>query len=266
MIKPKKSLGQNFLIDQNIIKKIISLSKNENTHVIEIGPGTGNLSDQIIKLNNPGKLSVIEKDKDLCEHLKKKFSYQNNFVIHNADVLKIDLEKLITKDTIVFGNLPYNISTQILIKFLKFKKWPPKFKRLIFMFQKEVADRIVALPNTKNYGRLSVISKWRLNVIKSFNISRNCFYPKPKVESTVIVFEPKVIKEYKIKYIETLEKITNIFFSGKRKMINKAFKKTLGDDEKFLNKINLLKSSRPNQVTEEQYYKIAEYYEKININ
>ena len=134
------------------------------------------------------------------------------------------------------------------------------------MFQKEVADRIVALPNTKNYGRLSVISKWRLNVIKSFNISRNCFYPKPKVESTVIVFEPKVIKEYKIKYIETLEKITNIFFSGKRKMINKAFKKTLGDDEKFLNKINLLKSSRPNQVTEEQYYKIAEYYEKVNIN
>ena len=264
MIKPKKSLGQNFLIDKNIIKKIVLLANYKNYNNLEIGPGTGNLSEEIIRINKPKKLIVIEKDSRLCELLAKNFG--NRIKIYNKDIINFDLEKIINKNTIIFGNLPYNISTQVLIKLIKFKHWPPKFKKVVFMFQKEVADRILAEPNTKDYGRLSVISKWRFNITKSINISKNCFYPKPKVQSTVLIFEPKENKKSEIKNIENLEKITNIFFTGKRKMINKAFNKLFGKDGNFLKKIKLSPSLRPSQVTEEQYYKITEFFEKRDIN
>ena len=237
MIKAKKSLGQNFLIDPNIIKKIISLGEKNTKHIIEIGPGTGNLSREIISIAKPKKLSVIEKDKRLCDLLEIKFKDDINFKVFNDDILNFNLDNILTKDTIIFGNLPYNISTQILIKFIKSKIWPPKFKKLILMFQKEVAERIVAKCNSSNYGRLSVISKWRFNIKESFNISKHCFSPKPKVESSVLVFEPKINKDYKINNIETLEKITNIFFSGKRKMINKSIKKLFKDKNDFEKKL-----------------------------
>ena len=264
MIKPKKSLGQNFLVDKNIIKKIVSLASYKNFHNIEIGPGTGNLSEEIIKNNKPRKLSLIEKDKKLCELLEKKF--KNKVKIYNSDILKFNLEEIVDKDTIIFGNLPYNISTQVLIKLIKFKYWPPKFKKAVLMFQKEVAERIIAKPNSKDYGRLSIISKWRFNITKSIIVSKNCFYPRPKVQSTVLICEPKKVKNFKIQNIDNLEKITNVFFTGKRKMINKAFKKLFGKNESFLKKINLSSSLRPNQITEEQFYRITEFFEKRNIN
>jgi len=264
MIKAKKSLGQNFLIDPNIIKKIISLGGDNNKHIIEIGPGTGNLSQKIISITKPKKLSVIEKDKRLCDLLEIRFKDHSNFEVFNDDILNFNLDKILTKNSIIFGNLPYNISTQILVKLIKSKIWPPKFKKLVLMFQKEVAERIVAKCNTSNYGRLSVISKWRFNIKEGFDISKHCFSPKPKVESTVLLFEPKINKDYKINNIETLEKITNVFFSGKRKMINKSIKKLFKNNNDFEKKINILQSMRPSQVSEDQYYMISEYYEKIN--
>ena len=158
----------------------------------------------------------------------------------NNDILSYDLEKRVNNNSVIFGNLPYNISSQILVKFLRLKKWPPQYSTLIFMFQKEMAERIIGKYGTKKYGRLSILTNYKLNVLKSFDVSPNCFFPVPKVLSTVISFRPKT-KVLNIKKIENLEKISNILFSGKRKMINKnmkkncSIKKTLIIFQKILN-------------------------------
>lgn len=260
MIKAKKSLGQNFLQDNNVLKKIVSLINIKNKNIIEIGPGTGNLTDKILE-NNPNNIILIEKDYKLCEILYKKYKLNNRIKIINKDILLFDIENIIKKKTIIFGNLPYNISTQILLKFVKFKKWPPNYIKLILMFQKEVADRIIAKHNTPEYGRLKIITGLRLNSKKCFNISKNCFFPKPKVESSVISLEPKSNIKFKIKKISNLEKITHIFFSNKRKMINKAFSKIFKNPEIVSQKLNIDLSLRPNQINENEFYKIVNFFE-----
>jgi 16S rRNA (adenine1518-N6/adenine1519-N6)-dimethyltransferase len=257
---PKKSLGQNFLIDKNIIKKIINLSNIQNRHVIEIGPGNGELTDEIIN-NKPKSITLIEKDFDLSKKLQKKYSENKNLIIFNNDVLKFDLEKIIKKESMIIGNLPYNISSQILVKMIKFKKWPPNFYDLIFMFQKELGEKIIGLYQTPNYGRISILANSRLKVIKKFFVSPNCFRPKPKITSMVIHFKPKSTL-LNIKDILKLEKITKIFFSNKRKMINKNLKKLFTQKQiKSLNQLNL--KSRPSELKPEIYYKITKLYEKI---
>ena len=261
MIKPKKSLGQNFLIDNNIIDKIINISSIENNNIVEIGPGTGNLTNKIID-KNPKSLILIEKDKKLIDLLENKFSNQKKVRIFNEDILKFQLEKAIKTDSIIIGNLPYNISSQILVKLIKFKKWLPKYKKLILMFQKEVADKILAKHKSYSFGRLAVLTNSRLKVNKSFNVSKNCFYPVPKVESTVLMFEPVINKEFMVQNISNLEKITHIFFSKKRKMINKAFNSLFKKPEIIANQIKIDLSLRPNQISEIQYYKITESFEK----
>ena len=163
--KAKKSLGQNFLIDKNIIKKIVNIANIEkNKTILEIGPGYGNLTDEIIK-KNPKKIHAVEKDKNLHLFLKQKFNNISNINLINRDILKIIQNPISEKNVIVFGNLPYNISTQILASLVTLKKWPPWYENLILMFQKEVADRIVAKKNTKNFGRLSVLCNWRLEIL-----------------------------------------------------------------------------------------------------
>ena len=190
-IRPKKSLGQNFLIDKNIIKLIINLGGIvEDNILVEVGPGTGNLTEQIL-LKNPKKLILIEKDKNLAKHLLEKFN--NKIMLINDDILNVEENELSDKKMIIFGNLPYNISTQILAKWIKHKNLNSIFKRFILMFQKEVADRILANTNHKNYGRLSILSSWRLNIKKIKEISPKCFFPSPKVKSTILLIEPKQI-------------------------------------------------------------------------
>ena len=152
----------------------------------------------------------------------------------------MDLNKIDLKNVIVFGNLPYNISTQILVNFINLKKWPPFYKKIIFMFQKEVADRILAKSKTKQYGRLAILVNFRLEIIKSFNISKNCFFPTPAVDSKIIVFSPKLNNKYDIRDIENLEYLTNVFFSGKRKMINKPFKKFLKNHQVVAKNLKLI--------------------------
>ena len=260
MIKPKKSLGQNFLIDNNILNKIIKLTEIKNNCVVEIGPGTGNLTKKIIE-QKPKSLILIEKDHRLTDSLKNELTTHSNLKIFNEDILKFDLEKNIKKNSIIIGNLPYNISSQILVKLIKFKKWLPKYKKLILMFQKEVADKILAKFNTSDYGRLAILSAARLKITDHFNVSPNSFYPVPKVRSTVLVFEPIINKDYKIKNIENLEKISHIFFSRKRKMINKAFNKIFKNPLEVSKKINVNLNLRPNELSENEYFKITEFYE-----
>ena len=256
----KKSLGQNFLIDKNIIGKIISLIKLNDRHVIEIGPGHGALTNEILK-KKPRSLTLIEKDINLFNSLKKKYSKNKKITIYNSDILKFNLEKICKQNSAIFGNLPYNISSQILIKILKFKKWPPKSNDLIFMFQKELGEKIIGKFKSKNYGRLSILTNYRMSFLKKFFVSNNCFFPKPKVTSIVIHFRPFERTTFKLKNIENLEKVTNIMFSNKRKMINKNIKKILNLNQiAKLSNLNLY--SRPSEISPEIYYKIAELFEK----
>jgi len=260
MLNLKKSLGQNLLIDKNILNKIAELSSINGKVVFEVGPGTGNLTEIILK-KNPKKLLLVEKDKRFCQILTKKFDLEKNFIIYNEDILKFNFDKNINPD-LVFGNLPYNISTQILAKFIKFNEWPPSFSKIIFMFQKEVADRILAKTNTKKYGRISVLANFRLDIVDSFKISRKCFLPVPDVDSKIIIFSPKTKTNYNIKNIKNLEKITEILFSGRRKMINKAFSKIFKDYEKIANALDINLKKRPAELSCHDFYRITEYYEK----
>ena len=260
MIYFKKSLGQNFLIDKNIIHKIINLTSLYDKNVIEIGPGNGALTDEILK-KKPKSLIIIEKDNNLSRKLIEKYKNIKNITIYNSDILVIDLEKITLKNSIIIGNLPYNISSQIYLKFLRYKKWPPKFDSLILMFQKELGEKIIGKFSTKDYGRLSILTNLKFTLIKKFIVSPSCFIPKPKIQSLVIHLKPsKKNKYFKIKKIENLERVTNILFSNKRKMINKNIKKILNENK--INKIkNLNLKQRPSEISPEVYYSITNLYE-----
>ena len=165
------------------------------------------------------------------------------------------------KNLIIFGNLPYNIATEILIKIIK-SNLNFYYKKIIFMFQKEVAERIVAKPNTKNYGRISILSQWKLNIKKIKDISPNCFFPKPKVLSSILEFYPK--KNYiKFNEINNLEYISKIFFRYRRKMIKKPLKILFDDFHKISNKIEINLNDRPQKLSPEIYYKICNEYERL---
>jgi len=259
LIKAKKSLGQNFLIDKKIIEKIINTTNIEDKTILEIGPGTGNLTSYILK-KNPKKFFVIEKDNELSIELKKKFKDQ--ITIINDDVLNIDETNLFDDKVTVFGNLPYNISTEILSKWiinLKDNFW---FECLILMFQKEVADRIIAEFNTSNYGRLSIISNWKLNIKKICDIKPEAFSPKPKIDSSLLYFYPK--KNYvKIQNPNNLEKITRIFFNQRRKMLRRPYNQLFNGDKRILDKLKIDLTLRPQNLNLETYYKLVCEYENL---
>ena len=260
MILLKKSLGQNLLIDKNIINKIVNLIEVKNKNLIEIGPGKGALTKQILK-KKPKTLILIEKDDFFASELKEKYIGNKSIKVLNKDVLKIDIGKLIKKNSIIYGNLPYNISSQILVRFLRLKDFPSKFDDLIFMFQKELGEKIIGKYLSKNYGRLSILSNFKLQIKNKFLISPNCFFPKPKITSMVIHFKPTEKLLFNIKNIENLEKITNVFFSNKRKMIKNSIKKIFNTDKiNYLKELNL--NLRPADIKPETYYKITELYEK----
>ena len=259
-IKPKKSLGQNFLTDNNIIKSIVNVGNIKNNNIIlEIGPGTGNLTNFILK-KNPKKTYVIEKDYNLAKLLQKKFDSKINII--NKDILNFNLDSILEKKIIIFGNLPYNISTQILTKWIANDEEFQTYNKLILMFQKEVANRIVAKTNSKNYGRLSIISNCRLDVKKEFDVSPNSFFPKPKVDSSVLSFMPK--KNYfNIKNPKNLEKITKIFFNQRRKMIKNPLKNVFKNPDIIVKKLNLDISLRPQNLTPLNYFMITKEYEDL---
>ena len=260
-IKAKKSLGQNFLIDKNIIKSIVNIGDiKKNNVILEVGPGTGNLTEYILK-KNPKKIFVIEKDSNLVNLLNGKFNDKINIL--NKDILKFDLNNISKEKIIIFGNLPYNISTKILTQWITTHEKFKCYKKLILMFQKEVADRILAKTNSRNYGRLSIISNWRLNIKKEFNISPQCFFPKPKVDSTLLSFVPK--KEfYYIKNPENLEKITRIFFNQRRKMIKNPLKQIFKNPEKVAVNFKLNLNLRPQNLSPLTYFNITREYERLS--
>ena len=260
MIKAKKSLGQNFLIDKNILNKIVNLINIKDKFILEVGPGTGNLTSLILN-KKPKKFYVIEKDNELASNLKKTF--EDKLIVINKDILEIDETSLFHKNVTVFGNLPYNISTEILSKWiinLKDKFW---FDNLILMFQKEVADRIIAKFNSSKYGRLSILSNWKLNVSKICDIKPSSFSPKPKIDSSLLFFSPKN-NFYFIENGKNLEIVTKTFFNHRRKMIKKPFNQLFNGNDKILEKLQIDLKLRPQNLNFDKYYQLAIEYENLN--
>ena len=258
-IKPKKSLGQNFLIDRNILEQIVDTVNIRDKEVLEIGPGSGNLTTFILK-KNPKKVYTIEKDDDLALLLEDKFA--NEITIINDDVLKISENKISIEKLTVFGNLPYNISTEILSKWIINIDKIFWFENLVLMFQKEVADRIIAESNTSKYGRLSILSSWKLNIKKIIDIKPASFSPRPKVDSTLLLFTPKP-NFFKLKDAKNLEMITRIFFSQRRKMLKKPFNQIFNNAKEVSEKFNIDLNLRPQNLEPEIYFKLVEEYENL---
>ena len=257
-MNPKKSLGQNFLNNTNLLSKIVDNGKiSKEDIILEIGPGSGNLTNELLK-KKPKKLIVVEKDDNLSEFLYDRFGGQIKII--NKDILTCYKDFNFDEPLKVFGNLPYNISTKILTSFIKIENLNKKFKKFIFIFQKEVADRLIAEENTKNYGRLSIITSWKLNSEKLLDIDPKFFYPKPKVWSSLISLTPKITIE-NLKNAKHLEHITNVFFNQRRKMIRKPMRQLFSNYEKVAKNLNLDLNLRPQNLPIKKYIEICKFYE-----
>ena len=258
-IKPKKSLGQNFLIDRNVLELIVDTAEVENKSILEIGPGTGNLTTFILK-KNPKKVYVIEKDNELALSLEDKFT--DKITIINNDVLKVSEDEISSDKLTVFGNLPYNISTEILSKWIVNMGKKIWFEKLVLMFQKEVAERIIAETNTSKYGRLSIISNWKLNIKKIIDIKPESFSPRPKVNSSLLLFTPRE-KVFELKDAKNLEMITRVFFSQRRKMLKKPFNQVFNNAKEVADKFDIDLNLRPQNLKPEIYFKLVREYENL---
>jgi 16S rRNA (adenine1518-N6/adenine1519-N6)-dimethyltransferase len=259
LIRAKKSLGQNFLTDRKVLEKIVNSAVIKDKTILEVGPGTGNLTSFILK-KKPKKVYVIEKDDDLAKILDETFKDQ--LTVINDDILNLNENLFFKENVTVFGNLPYNISTEILSKWIINLKENSWFNYLVLMFQKEVADRIIAKSNTSSYGRLSILSNWKLDIKKIFDIKPESFSPKPKIDSTLLLFTPKN-KFFKINDSKNLEKVTRIFFNQRRKMIKKPFNQLFNGDQKILKELKIDLSLRPQNLDFNTYYHLTSLYENL---
>ena len=258
-LKAKKSLGQNFLIDREVLEKIVSITNIAGKEVLEIGPGSGNLTTYILK-QKPKKLYVVEKDDDLAILLKEKFDAEIEII--NDDILKVSEDKISDQKLSVFGNLPYNISTEILSKWILNIGSNFWFESLVLMFQKEVADRIISEFNNSTYGRLSILSSWKLNIKKIIDIKPHSFSPRPKIDSSLLFFTPKE-NFFELKNPRNLEKITRIFFSQRRKMLKKPFNQVFTNGKEVAEKFGIDLNLRPQNLEPETYFKLVKEYEDL---
>ena len=258
MLRHKKKLGQNFLINKEIIKKIADIGiVDKNTNVIEVGPGSGNLTEELLKRNTK-EIFAIELDKDLSNYLDKIKNNYKNFNYKISDALTFDEKSIFKKNSIIYGNLPYNISLKLLIKWIYSDPWPPFYEQMILMFQKEVAERIIATSNNKKYGRISILTDARLDVKFHFNISKKEFNPEPKVDSSVLSFAPKKNTNFTLKDLDILSDQTKIIFNTKRKMISKTLKKLLNEKELKIIDFDNIKNLRPENLDFNFYYKLVD--------
>ena len=259
-IKPKKKLGQNFLHDKNIISSIINNVNVKDEDIIEIGPGPGMLTENILK-NKARSLLVIEKDDSFEVNLKKiKNKYKDNFTYLIHDVIDFDFNNLIKKEYKIVSNLPYNISVPFILKMIKIRgviSW----KDMVLMVQKEVAERITADIGTKNYGRLSIMVNLNNDVKKLLNVKPSSFIPKPKVDSTVIKISPKN-KNLNINE-EIFEKIVKICFSQRRKKIKNNLDQLNTNTSLLLELSNIDPDIRAENINIEGFLRISKNYEKL---
>ena len=261
-IAPKKKFGQNFLTDQSIIERIVSIAGQlENKSILEIGGGSGNLTKQLIKAK-PKDLIVVEIDKDYVEILGKilkSSSIKTKLISEN--ILKTDIYSYFSEPPVIFGNLPYNISTKILAKLLPPSNDKNKWEKLFLMFQLEVANRIVAKPNTKQYGRLSLFSQFYSFPSLEFQIPKTSFFPIPKVESALVKFQSNY-KYYQKHNNALFRDIVKKSFQGRRKMIKNTLKTINKNIIELMAISDIPENSRPENITLQQFCNLTDAIDK----
>ena len=250
--KIKKSFGQNYLFDLNLTNKIVKNSMPLCSTIIEIGPGPGSLTRAILE-NGAKKIYVIEKDRESIKFLQPlQKLYPNKLEVINDDALTIPIYNLGNFPRQIIANLPYNISTKLLIILLEKIN---NYSKITLMFQKEVANRLVARPGQKSYGRLSILTNLLTRSRILFDISNSSFYPKPKVNSSVVELTPREKPLYKFNF-KNIEKITNFIFSKRRKMLRTIFKDYGGDE--MLIQLKISPTKRPENLTLEEICKLEQ--------
>ncbi len=265
-LRAKKSLSQNFLLDLNLTRRIACTAGDlSGKTVIEIGPGPGGLTRALL-LEGADKVIALERD-DRCLPALQEIQnvYPGKLVIHAADALKTNWSELCNnpaKDVIIAANLPYSIATKLLVGWLETEPWPPWYSKMVLMFQKEVAQRITAQPETKAYGRLAVIAQWRTNVQMSFNLNPEAFTPAPKVESSVVTFTPHP-KPHPQCSVKTLSAITSAAFSQRRKMLRQSLKALLPHPENLLEATGISQTLRAEALTVSDFARLAYTFERL---
>ncbi|MDC9701770.1 MAG: 16S rRNA (adenine(1518)-N(6)/adenine(1519)-N(6))-dimethyltransferase RsmA [Alphaproteobacteria bacterium] len=260
-IHARKKLGQNFILDLNLNQKIACAAGPLNdVTVIEIGAGPGGLTHALLN-EGAAHIMAIECDKRAIAALKESaIHYAPRLTIIPGNALKQDYAKLAGDKTRIVANLPYNIATILLTRWLSVTPWPPFFDRLVLMLQKEVAERIIATPQNKKYGRLSILAQWRCEPKILFNVSRTAFTPIPKVDSTLISLSPR--QTIYPCQCDTLEKVTAEAFGQRRKMLQTSLKKLVADVPEWLRKMNLDPKARAETLSVENFCALAHSLDK----
>ena len=252
-LRAKKSLGQNFLLDLNLTSKIARYAGNlDQFDILEIGPGPGGLTRSLLN-EGARKVVAIEKDSRCIEALEEiQAAFPGRLKLLQGDALSTNASEHLADPVRIIANLPYNIGTELLVRWLTSKTWPSFWQSMTLMFQKEVANRIVARPGSKAYGRLSVMSQWRCDTKIAFNVPASAFTPPPKVESTLVHFEslkqPKFPAE-----VEVLEFVVSKAFNQRRKMLRGALKGYFQNVEEGLLSIGVLPTKRAEDITVQEY-------------
>ena len=252
-LRAKKSLGQNFLLDLNLTSKIARYAGNlDQFDILEIGPGPGGLTRSLLN-EGARKVVAIEKDSRCIEALEEiQATFPGRLKLLQGDALSTNASEHLADQVRIIANLPYNIGTELLVRWLTSKTWPSFWQSMTLMFQKEVANRIVASPGSKAYGRLSVMSQWRCDTKIAFNVPASAFTPPPKVESTLVHFES--LKEPKFPAeVEVLEFVVSKAFNQRRKMLRGALKGYFQNVEEGLLSIGVLPTKRAEDITVQEY-------------
>ena len=257
-LSAKKSLGQNFLRDLNLTSKIARYAGNlEQSDVLEIGPGPGGLTRSLLN-EGARKVVVIEKDTRCIAALEEiQLQFSEKLKIVQGDALSTEVRQYLTQPVQIIANLPYNIGTELLVRWLNSTTWPSFWQSMTLMFQKEVANRIVASPGSKAYSRLSVMAQWRCNIKIAFNIPATAFTPPPKVESSIVHFE--ALKEPRFPAeVNKLEFVVSKAFNQRRKMLRGALKGHFKNVEEGLLTIGVVPTKRAENVTIQEFCLMAQ--------
>lgn len=257
----KKSLGQNFLFDLNLTRRIArAAGPLEGTTIYEVGPGPGGLTRALL-IEGASKVIAVERDERCLPALEEiATSWPGHLVVIQADALELDESKLFGNEPVrIAANLPYNVGTALLVKWLTPPSWPPFWQSLTLMFQREVAERIVARPDTEHYGRLSVLAQWRTRGKILFDVSRQAFTPPPKITSSIVRIEP-LERPIAPCELHDLEKVTEAAFGQRRKMLRQSLKQLVPDTEALLNAAGVDPTARPEQLSVAEFASLARAY------
>ena len=251
----KKRFGQNFLHNESVISDIVdAINPNNGENLVEIGPGLGALTEPVIE--RAGKISVVELDRDLAHRLRHHPFIAKDLAIYETDALSFDFATLADNDNPlrIFGNLPYNISTPLIFHLLTFKD---TVKDMHFMLQKEVVDRMAASPDSKAYGRLSIMTQYQCQVIPVMEIGPEAFKPAPKVDSAIVRLIPHAKIDNPVKDIAALNTVCLTAFNQRRKTIRNSFKKLINEIQ--LIELAIDPNLRPENLCLNEYIKLANF-------